>query len=138
MSSSLIFLFLERKSANRNSQQAANFYIFNNDLCLFMMQEIPADFLKKHGSQLQPCVQLQGILEGSPVRDVGISRVSYKSDGRPRFFLKDGWHDFVRDNMLQVGQTADSYFEVREVINPLNPGLDRLDIGQWLLSEMME
>ena len=58
--------------------------------------------------------------------------------------MKDGWHDFVQDNMLRVGRaviftlTANSYFEVREVIDPLNPGLDQLDISQWLLSEMIE
>jgi hypothetical protein len=62
-------------------------------------------------------VQLQGVGEESPVRNV--SCVSKAEKGRIRLYLKAGWGDFAEDNMLRVGQelvfslTADSFFTVR-------------------------
>ncbi|KAG0626926.1 hypothetical protein M758_2G161800 [Ceratodon purpureus] len=82
--------------------------------------EIPAAFVKKYGSRFQTRVQLQGTLEVSPVRDVGC--VCYNSSGQSRFFMLEGWHDFVLDNMLREGQnilftlTANLVFIVRVVI----------------------
>ena len=86
------------------------------------MQEFPAKFLRKYGSRLQRRVQVHGTVEGCPVRDVGLCEVM--DNGTRRVYLNDhAWHDFLRENKLRAGQdvlfvlTADSYFEVKEVVD---------------------
>ena len=69
------------------------------------MQEFPAKFLRKYGSQLQRRVQVHGTVEGCAVRDVGL--YEFMDNGTRRVYLNDhAWHDFVRENKLRAGRNV--------------------------------
>uniref|UniRef100_A0A7I4CZY7 TF-B3 domain-containing protein n=1 Tax=Physcomitrium patens TaxID=3218 RepID=A0A7I4CZY7_PHYPA len=79
--------------------------------------EIPQHFAVKYGSQLLDSIQLQGIHESSPVRN--LQTISHLDKARVRLYLAGaGWDNFVTENMLRVGNelvfylSADSFFKV--------------------------
>ncbi|KAG0621000.1 hypothetical protein M758_4G260800 [Ceratodon purpureus] len=86
--------------------------------------EIPAKFVRTFGNRLQSPVKLQGVFEESAVCTVTSRREVHSPTGS-RVFLEAGWRKFRNENMLEVEQeleftlVSDSFFEVRERVNPL-------------------
>ena len=85
-----------------------------------IVQEVPADFTRKHGGRLRTIVTLEGISQETRACTVACSWGQDSRSKIPRLHLKYGWTEFWDANGLEVGQeleftlVSDSCFVVRD------------------------